>query len=175
MCIFCLQVKSLYVKNLPKTVTEEQLKNLFEHLGEITKVILPPAKAGHENRYGFVHFKERYMAIKALKKTERYELDGQVLDCSLAKADKKDNTVSVPTVKGGPLLPSYTPLGYGLAGANPLGNGLAGVYNPLGNGLAGAYGVLPARAAQPILYAPGAPSASTMTPMVLPDGRLVYV
>jgi heterogeneous nuclear ribonucleoprotein R len=77
MCTFCLQVKSLYVKNLPKTVTEEQLKNLFEHLGEITKVILPPAKAGHENRYGFVHFKERYMAIKALKKTERYELDGE--------------------------------------------------------------------------------------------------
>jgi len=180
------QVKSLYVKNLPKTVTEKQLKKLFEHLGEITKVILPPAKAGHENRYGFVHFKERYMAIKALKNTERYELDGQLLDCSLAKADKKDDTVSVPTAKKGPLLPSYTPLGYGLAGANPLGNGLAGAYNPLGNGLAGvynplgnglasAYGVLPARAAQPILYAPGAPSASTMTPMVLPDGRLVYV
>jgi len=180
------QVKSLYVKNLPKTVTEKQLKKLFEHLGEITKVILPPAKAGHENRYGFVHFKERHMAIKALKNTERYELDGQLLDCSLAKADKKDDTVSVPTAKKGPLLPSYTPLGYGLAGANPLGNGLAGAYNPLGNGLAGvynplgnglasAYGVLPARAAQPILYAPGVPSASTMSPMVLPDGRLVYV
>ena len=95
---------------------------------------------------------------------------GQLLDCSLAKADKKDDTVSVPTAKKGPLLPSYTPLGYGLAGANllgnglagaynplgnglagaynPLGNGLAGVYNPLGNGLASAYGVLPARAAQ---------------------------
>jgi len=84
---------------------------------------------------------------------------GQLLDCSLAKADKKDGTVSVPTAKGGPLLPSYTPLGYGLAGANPLGNGLAGAYNPLGNGLAGvynplgnglasAYGVLPAHAAQ---------------------------
>ncbi|XP_039775822.1 heterogeneous nuclear ribonucleoprotein Q-like isoform X3 [Panicum virgatum] len=155
------QVKSLYVKNLPKTVTEKQLKKLFEHLGEITKVILPPAKAGHENRYGFVHFKERHMAIKALKNTERYELDGQLLDCSLAKADKKDDTVSVPTAKKG----AY----------NPLGNGLAGVYNPLGNGLASAYGVLPAHAAQPILYAPGAPSASTMSPMVLPDGRLVYV
>nr|CAB3489021.1 unnamed protein product [Digitaria exilis] len=154
------QVKSLYVKNLPKTVTEVQLKKLFEHLGEITKVVLPPAKAGHENRYGFVHFKERYMAMKALKNTERYELDGQLLDCSLAKADKKDETLSVPASKGAPLLPSYTPIGYGLAGgANPLGkglagaynqlgNGLAGAYNPLGNGLAGAYGVLPARAAQ---------------------------
>ncbi|KAL6906052.1 hypothetical protein ACP4OV_003653 [Aristida adscensionis] len=167
------QVKSLYVKNLPKTVTQEQLKKLFEHLGEITKVVLPPAKSGHENRYGFVHFKERSMAMKALKNTERYELDGQLLDCSLAKppADKKDDTVSVSKAQGAPLLskaqgapllPSYTPLGYGLAGAYPSAHG---------NGLAGAYGMLPARAAQPMLYAPG----STMVPMLLPDGRLVYV
>ncbi|KAL6642214.1 hypothetical protein ACP70R_020395 [Stipagrostis hirtigluma subsp. patula] len=157
------QVKSLYVKNLPKTVTQEQLKKLFEHHGEITKVILPPSKSGHENRYGFVHFKERSMAMKALQNTERYELGGQVLDCSLAKppADKKDDTVSVSKAQGAPLLPSYTPLGYGLTGAYP----------PHGNGLAGAYGVLPARAAQPMLYAPG----STMVPMLLPDGRLVYV
>jgi heterogeneous nuclear ribonucleoprotein R len=83
-------------------------------------------------------------------------LSGQLLDCSLAKplADKKDDT-SAP--KGGPLLPSYTPVGYGLMGAyNPLGNGLAvaGAYNPYGNGLAGAYGVLGAHAAQvdEILY-----------------------
>ena len=74
---YFFQVKSLYVKNLPKTVTQEQLKKLFEHLGEVTKVVLPAAKAGHENRYGFVHFKERSMAMKALKDTERYELDGE--------------------------------------------------------------------------------------------------
>nr|CAB3459303.1 unnamed protein product [Digitaria exilis] len=180
------QVKSLYVKNLPKTVTEEQLKKLFEHLGEITKVVLPPAKAGHENRYGFVHFKERYMAMKALKNTERYELDGQLLDCSLAKADKKAETLSALASKGGPLLPSYTPIGYelagganplgkGLAGAyNPLGNGLAGAFNPLGNGLAGAYGVLPARAAQPILYAPGAPSDHSLQGSSLCFRRLCH-
>ncbi|KAL6640756.1 hypothetical protein ACP70R_021879 [Stipagrostis hirtigluma subsp. patula] len=96
------QVKSLYVKKLPKTVTEDQLRKLFEHLGEITKVVLPPAKSGHENRYGFVHFKERSIAMKALQNTKRYELDGQVLDCSLAKplADKKDVTVSVPKAQG---------------------------------------------------------------------------
>ncbi|TVU50788.1 hypothetical protein EJB05_02178 [Eragrostis curvula] len=171
------QVKSLYVKNLPKSVTQEQLKKLFEHLGEITKVVLPPAKAGHENRYGFVHFKERSMAMKALNNAERYELDGQLLDCSIAKppADKKDDTVSVSKAQGGPLL--HTPLGYGLAGAyTQPGNGLAGAYTQPGNGLAGAYGLLPARPAQPMLYgAPGAPPGSTMVPMLLPDGRIVYV
>ena len=72
-----LQVKALYVKNLPKTVTQDQLKKLFERHGKITKVVLPPAKSGQEkNRIGFVHFAERSSAMKALKDTEKYELDG---------------------------------------------------------------------------------------------------
>lgn len=65
------------MKNLPKTVTQEQLKKLFEHHGKITKVVLPASKSGQEkNRIGFVHFSERSSAMKALKNTENYELDG---------------------------------------------------------------------------------------------------
>ncbi|KAG8093544.1 hypothetical protein GUJ93_ZPchr0012g20102 [Zizania palustris] len=155
------QIKSVYVKNLPKNVTQAQLKKLFEHHGEITKVVLPPSRAGHDNRYGFVHFKERFMAMKALQNTERYELDGQFLDCSLAKppaADKKDDTVSLPSSKGAPLLPSYPPLGYGIMP------------------MPGAYGAVHTSMAQPMLYAPRAPPpGAAMVPMMLPDGRLVYV
>ncbi|KAG6502643.1 hypothetical protein ZIOFF_034929 [Zingiber officinale] len=79
------QVKAIYVKNLPKDVTKDQVTELFECHGEITKVVLLPAKPGHEKRFGFVHFKDRFMAMKALEHTEKYELDGDVLDCSLAK------------------------------------------------------------------------------------------
>lgn len=57
-------------------MTQLQLKKLFEHHGEIVKVVLPPGKPGHEKRYGFVHFKERTMAMKALQNAEKYELDG---------------------------------------------------------------------------------------------------
>lgn len=75
-----LQVKAVYVKNLPKSVTQDQLKELFERHGKITKVVLPPAKPGQENsRYGFVHFAERSSAMKALKNTERYEIDGTLV------------------------------------------------------------------------------------------------
>jgi len=78
------QVKAVYVKNLPKNVTQEQLKKLFERHGKITKVVLPPAKSGQEkNRIGFVHFAERSNAMKALKNTERYELEGNILLSSL--------------------------------------------------------------------------------------------
>lgn len=68
----------MYVKNLPKDVTDKQIKDLFERHGEIEKVVLPPPKAGHEKRYAFVHFRERASAMKALQNTERYELNGIV-------------------------------------------------------------------------------------------------
>ncbi|KAI5388731.1 hypothetical protein KIW84_074412, partial [Lathyrus oleraceus] len=115
------QVKAVYVKNLPKNVTQEQLKQLFEHHGKITKVVLPPPKSGQEkNRIGFVHFAERSNAMKALKNTERYELDGRMLECSLAKPQADQKAVVTNTLNQG-LLPSYPPhIGYGLVG-NPYG------------------------------------------------------
>ena len=75
-----IQVKAIYIKNLPKDITQDRLKKSFEHHGKITKVVVPPAKPGQENsRYGFVHFAERSSAMKALKNNERYEIDGNSL------------------------------------------------------------------------------------------------
>ncbi|KAB2034869.1 hypothetical protein ES319_D04G113900v1 [Gossypium barbadense] len=48
------QVKSLYVKNLPRDITQDRLKKLFEHHGKITKVVVPPAKAGKEDSRSIV-------------------------------------------------------------------------------------------------------------------------
>lgn len=74
-----MQVKALYIKNLPRDITQERLKALFDHHGKILKVVIPPAKPGKEDsRYGFVHYAERTSVMKALKNTERYEIDGTV-------------------------------------------------------------------------------------------------
>ncbi|KAL0714224.1 hypothetical protein Bca4012_021203 [Brassica carinata] len=68
--------KALYIKNLPRDITQERLKALFEHHRKILKVVIPPAKPGKEDsRYGFVHYAERTSVMKALKNTERYEID----------------------------------------------------------------------------------------------------
>ncbi|KAG0501282.1 hypothetical protein HPP92_001354 [Vanilla planifolia] len=45
------QVKAVYVKNLPENVSSEKLKELFERHGEITKVVLPPAKSGQKRDF----------------------------------------------------------------------------------------------------------------------------
>ncbi|KAL5830835.1 hypothetical protein ACOSQ4_016189 [Xanthoceras sorbifolium] len=161
------QVKAVYVKNLPKNVTQDQLKKLFEHHGKITKVVLPPAKSGQEkNRIGFVHFAERSSAMKALKNTEKYELDGQVLEASLAKPQADQKSAGGSASQKPSLLQSYPPhIGYGLSGAS-----YGASYGALGAGFGAA------ALAQPLIYGRGpTPTGMAMMPMLLPDGRIGYV
>ncbi|KAG1359136.1 heterogeneous nuclear ribonucleoprotein Q [Cocos nucifera] len=156
------QVKALYLKNLPENVTPEKLRELFEHHGEVTKVVLPPAKAGQKRDFGFIHFAERSSALKAVKGTEKYEIDGHVVDVALAKpqVDKKPDYASNSSKPG--LLPSLPPYpAYGYTG-DPYG-AYGGGYGAAGFG-------------QPVIYGRGPmPAGMRMVPMVLPDGRLGYV
>lgn len=75
-CFCNFQVKALYVKNIPENVTTDQLKELFRRHGEVTKVVMPPGKIGGKRDFGFIHFAERSSALKAVKETEKYEIDG---------------------------------------------------------------------------------------------------
>lgn len=70
-----LQVKALYVKNIPENTTTEQLKELFQRHGDVTKVVMPPGKAGKRD-FGFIHYADRSSALKAIKETEKYEVNG---------------------------------------------------------------------------------------------------
>ncbi|XP_020114759.1 heterogeneous nuclear ribonucleoprotein Q isoform X2 [Ananas comosus] len=152
------QVKAIYLKNLPENITKEKIKELFERHGEVTKVVLPPAKAGQKRDFGFVHFAERSSALKAVKGSEKYEVDGHVIEASLAKpqTDKKPEYPQKPGLL--PNLPPYPPYSYP---GDPYG-----VY---GGGYGAGYG-------QPVIYGRGPmPAGMRMVPMVLPDGRLGYV
>ncbi|KAK7244888.1 hypothetical protein RIF29_39717 [Crotalaria pallida] len=155
------QVKAVYVKNLPENITQDRLKELFEHHGKITKVVIPPAKAGHEkSRFGFVHFAERSSAMKALKNTEKYEINGQALECSLAKPQADQKSSGASNSQNSVALPTFPPHhGFGMVGG--------GAYSAIGAG----YGA--AGFAQPLMYGGGA--APAMMPMLLPDGRIAYV
>ncbi|CAN8237687.1 unnamed protein product [Cochlearia groenlandica] len=156
------QVKALYVKNIPENSSTEQLKELFQRHGEVTKVVTPPGKSGKRD-FGFVHYAERSSALKAVKDTEKYEIDGQLLEVVLAKpqAERKHDpshsygaaTTPAPFVHptfGGFAAPSY--------GAMNSGLGIAGSFS------------------QPMIYGGGAmPAGMQMVPMLLPDGRVGYV
>ncbi|XP_062155461.1 heterogeneous nuclear ribonucleoprotein Q [Alnus glutinosa] len=157
------QVKALYVKNIPENTSTEKLKELFQRHGEVTKVVMPPGKAGGKRDFGFIHYAERSSALKAVKETEKYEIDGQLLEVVLAKpqADKKfEGAYPCNAVPHSNHLPHS---GYGGFAGNP--------YGSLGAGYGVATGFQ-----QPVIYGRGPmPAGMHMVPMVLPDGRIGYV
>ncbi|CAL1398718.1 unnamed protein product [Linum trigynum] len=157
------QVKALYVKNIPENTTTEKLKEIFMRHGEVTKVVMPPGKAGKRD-FGFIHFAERSSALKAVKDTEKYEIDGQALEVVLAKpqADKRSDGAYM---YGAGLPPTHVPsASYGAFAGNPYGS-MGGT----------GYGAAPS-IQQPVIYGRGPmPTGMQMVPMLLPDGRIGYV
>ncbi|KAL5061347.1 hypothetical protein RYX36_032951 [Vicia faba] len=158
------QVKALYVKNIPENVTTDQLKELFQRHGEVTKVVMPPGKAGGKRDFGFIHYAERSSALKAVKETEKYEIYGQALEVVIAKPQAEKKPDGGYGYNPG-LHPTHLPHpGYG----NFSGN----LYGSIGAG----YGVAAAGYQQPMIYGRGPmPAGMQMVPMVLPDGRIGYV
>ncbi|PSS26248.1 Heterogeneous nuclear ribonucleoprotein like [Actinidia chinensis var. chinensis] len=158
------QVKALYVKNIPENTPTEQVKQLFQRHGEVTKVVMPPAKSGGKRDFGFIHYAERSSALKAVKDAEKYEIDGQVLEVCLAKPQSDKKFDGANPHSSGPH-PNYIPHpGYGGFPGNP--------YGPLGAG----YGGVASNFQQPMIYGRGPmPAGMHMVPMVLPDGQIGYV
>ncbi|CAL5331889.1 unnamed protein product [Camellia sinensis] len=143
----------------------EQVKQLFQRYGEVSKVVMPPAKSGGKRNFGFIHYAERSSALKAVKDAEKYEIDGQELEVCLAKpqSDKKFDWTN-PYISGPH--PNYIPHpGYGSFPGNPYGS-LGGEYG-VATGFQQVYCLIYGRG--PVL------ERMHMIPMVRPDGRTGYV
>ncbi|XP_068340458.1 heterogeneous nuclear ribonucleoprotein Q-like [Pyrus communis] len=130
----------LFIGNVPRSWGEEDMKKAVTDIGP------------------------GVISVELLKNTEKYEIDGQVLECSLAKPQSDQKSSGSSTQQRSALLPTYPPrLGYGMVGGSPYGGGLGAGYG--GPGIA-----------QPLIYGRGpTPAGMAMMPMLLPDGRIRYV
>ncbi|MFH1521231.1 MAG: RNA-binding protein [Candidatus Micrarchaeota archaeon] len=78
--------KKLYVGNLAFSVTQEQLKDLFAHLGEVTEVTLIIDKASGRSRgFGFVTITDDEVALKAISEMNGKEIEGRQITVSEAR------------------------------------------------------------------------------------------
>eukprot|EP00271_Cylindrocystis_brebissonii_P014310 TRINITY_DN3562_c0_g2_i1.p1 TRINITY_DN3562_c0_g2~~TRINITY_DN3562_c0_g2_i1.p1 ORF type:complete len:642 (+),score=194.84 TRINITY_DN3562_c0_g2_i1:113-2038(+) len=191
-------VKVVYVKGLPEDTTEDELREALSVHGEVTRVLLPAPKPGMPPRdFGFVHFADRSMALKACE-AAKTELRGKPLEVSLAKPqlDRRDRPsphhdgppYAYPPGRGG-LLPQYSERGGGGGRYAPsasrgdggpygsyYGGGASGDYSS--GGAYGSYsrGGYDRPSSSPLIYGRAAPPAGmSMVPMLLPDGRVGYV
>merc|ERR1712100_932265 len=86
----------LFVKNLPKYITDERLKNHFSQKGEVTDVrIIKNKNTGESRQFGFVGYRTEKEAKEAIKFFNNSYLDTRKIDVSLAKASG-DNALPTP-------------------------------------------------------------------------------
>lgn len=82
----------LFVKNLPYTCIEEEVRELFEGFGVINEVHLPIDKEKKTKGYGFVTFLIPEQAIKSMNELNGSSWQGRVLRITMA--EKKKSVVS---------------------------------------------------------------------------------
>jgi RNA recognition motif-containing protein len=86
----------LYVGNLAKSTTEDELKTLFEQVGEVTTIrIMKDHTNGESRGFGFLTMGAESEADKAVSRFNTYTLGDNELKVSLAKP-------RVPRVASGP-------------------------------------------------------------------------
>lgn len=84
---------NIYVKNLPKTVTRDDLKKLFVKYGAITSAIVERDENGESKGFGFINYEKPEDAALAVEKMNGESLngdgDGDGKPLYVAKAQRK--------------------------------------------------------------------------------------
>jgi RNA recognition motif-containing protein len=86
----------LYVGNLSKSTTEDELKNLFSLVGEVTSLkIMKDGVSGESKAYGFLTMSAESEADHAVSKFNAYSFNDHELKVSLAKP-RAQRGLSIP-------------------------------------------------------------------------------
>jgi RNA recognition motif-containing protein len=76
----------LYIRNLARLTTEDELRTLFSEVGEVTALkIIKDRVSGESKGFGFITMSAQSEADKAVSRFNAYTLAGHVLRVNLAK------------------------------------------------------------------------------------------
>lgn len=88
---------NIYVGNLPDTITEEMLSEMFAEFGEVESAKLITDKySGKSKGFGFVEMPSNSEADKAIKALNRKYINGQGIKVNQANPDGKKNKKRAP-------------------------------------------------------------------------------
>ena len=83
---------NIYVGNLPYTVVEEDLREIFEEYGEVSTVkIINDKLTGRSKGFGFVEMDDDDEARKAIEELNNAELSGRNIKVNESRPKSTDN------------------------------------------------------------------------------------
>jgi RNA recognition motif-containing protein len=81
-----MATSKLYVGGIPYRTTEDELRNAFSEVGEVTSVsILTDRMTGRSRGFGFVEMVDETTAQAAIDRWDGKEFDGRMLSVSFAR------------------------------------------------------------------------------------------
>eukprot|EP00742_Colponemidia_sp_Colp-10_P008001 GILJ01008633.1.p1 GENE.GILJ01008633.1~~GILJ01008633.1.p1 ORF type:complete len:934 (+),score=229.04 GILJ01008633.1:199-3000(+) len=84
--VCCVVMSRLIIKNIPKHLTEQRLREHFESKGQVTDVKIVKTKDGNSRQFGFVGYKTEKDALAAQKYFDNTFLDTSKINVGVAKA-----------------------------------------------------------------------------------------
>lgn len=86
----------LYVGNLSKSTTQDELNTLFTQAGKVTSVeVIKERKSGESKGFAFVTMGEQSEANKAVSMFNAYSVGGHTLKVDLAKPREQHSATSL--------------------------------------------------------------------------------
>ena len=81
-----MQQNKIYVGNLPWSMNDESLKELFSQFGEITEaIIIMDRQTNRSKGFGFVTFADDASAQRAVEEMSEKEIEGRKITVSIAR------------------------------------------------------------------------------------------
>ena len=85
-----MDTKKLYVGNLPWSMSDTSLREIFSQFGEIVEVVvISDRMTGRSKGFGFVTFGTEEQAAEAMKEMNEKDIEGRKLIVTVAKPQEK--------------------------------------------------------------------------------------
>ena len=105
--------KKLYVGNLPWSVNEQSLKDMFSPFGEITEaIVISDRYTGRSKGFGFVTFANEDDAEKAIAEMAEKEIEGRKIMVNVARPREERSNQRGGGGGGGGFRKDYNRRGY---------------------------------------------------------------
>lgn len=84
--------KKLYIGNIPFSMSEDQIKEIFAEFGEIVEfTLISDRNTGRPKGFGFVEYADKEMAEAAIKAVDGKEFEGRKMFVKVARPKKPRN------------------------------------------------------------------------------------